>query len=254
MEIQHLNQHLKTIENLLKSINSTINQLSINDPWYRDSQWWAIIVALLLGVAGIFQEWIRAIFKKPKLLVSIKLSPPDCHKIALRSQPHGQFICDTYYFRFKVTNEGNYPMEEIEVLAAELFRKNNGRYNKVNNFLPINLHWAHNHVVTMGKIQPKLFKHCDFGHILQTNTELGQKIISYYGFNTNAKVFMQLDTFIEPNTGSHILLPGGYKIKLVFSANNVSPHEIWYKLNIKDKWTDNENEMLRDNIEITLID
>ncbi len=248
------------IDNLIASISATLTGIEHllpsfrpSSPFYKDPQWWAIAVALLLGIVGIFQDWIRAIFKKPKLHVDIKLEPPDCHKIALRNSQTGQFICDTYYFRFRVTNAGNYPMEDVEVLTAELHNKINGQYKKVNNFLPINLHWAHNHVVTMPKIQPKLFKHCDFGHIIETNTNFGGKILTYYGFNTKANIIMQLDTFIEPNTGSHILFPGEYKIKIIFSANNVSPYEIWFKLTLKDKWDSNETAMLQNNISIKKI-
>lgn len=248
-----LNNLIASVSASLIGIKQLLPTLKTTIPFYKDPQWWAIAVALLLGVVGIFQDRIRSLFKKPKINVNIKLEPPDCHKIALRDNNTGQFICDTYYFRFKITNIGNYSLEDIEVLTAELYKKNQGRYHKVNNFLPINLNWAHNHVVTMPKIQPKLFKHCDFGHILETNTNLGRKIVQYYGFNTNAKVMMQLDTFIEPNTGSHILLPGEYKIKVIFSANNLSPYEVWYELILKDKWDINENIMLRNNISIKKI-
>lgn len=241
---------IASISASLIDIKQVMPSIIQKTPFYRDPQWWAIVVALLLGIIGIFQEWIRNIFRKPKIKVEIKLEPPDCHKIALRNNPGGQFICDTYYFRFKVTNSGNFPMEDVEVLAAELYTKSGGRYHKVNNFLPINLNWAHNHVVTMPKIQPKLFKHCDFGHILETNTSLGQRIVSFYGFQTSASVLWQLDTFIEPNTGSHIIFPGEHKIKIIFSANNLPPTEVWFKLKLKDAWDANESNMLKNNVVI----
>lgn len=234
---------------VLTSINHTLNS-----PWYIDPQWWAIATALLLGVFGIFQDRIRGLFQKPKLEAGIRLSPPDCHKIALKNTINGQFICDCYYFRFNVKNSGNTQMDEVEVMANELYRKGTtGRYSKIANFLPINLKWAHNGVVTMPKIQPKLFKHCDFGHIIETSSILGKQYLNAYGLNTNAKVVMILDTFIEPNTGSHLLLPGEYKINIIFAANNIDPISNWYKIKIVDAWDGIEQNMLSNNVFISKI-
>lgn len=215
--------------------------------WYQAPQWWAIIVALLLGVIGIFQDWIRSWFKKPKLKISISLSPPDCHKVSMTNSSTGQFICDCYYFRFKVENEGNYYAEDVEVMATELHKKEpNGQYKKVEGFLPLNLVWAHYGYITIPKIQPNLFKHCDFGHILKSNFAN----LNYYNINSTSNIVFQLDTAVAPNTGSHILLPGDYNIKIIIAANNVKPHPTIYNLVISDMWTDNERDMLEKYISI----
>lgn len=234
---------LLTIKNLLSTLNNSL-------PFYKDPQWLTIFVALFLGLMGIFQDNIRRLFQKPKLIPQIYLSPPDCHKIALTNSSTGQRICDTYYFRFRIINDGNSAMEDVEILTTELYKKQlNGRYTKINSFLPINLVWAHNHLVTMPKIQPKLFKHCDFGHILETQyVNLNQ-----FGINNSASIVFVLDTYVQPNTGSHLIFPGEYKIKLIFSANNVKPKETWYKLRLIDAWDNNENHMLRNNISISKI-
>ena len=145
-------------------------------------------------------------------------------------------------------------MEEVEVLANELHQKGaNGRYTKVADFLPMNLNWAHNHVVTMPKIQPKLFKHCDFGHIIESTSVLGRQYLTAYGLNTSTRVIMILDTFVEPNTGTHVLLPGEYKINIVFAANNLKPVSNWYKLKIVDAWSSDEQQMLSSNVLISKV-
>jgi undecaprenyl pyrophosphate phosphatase UppP len=46
-----------------------------------------VLIALALGVAGIFQDWIRALFRKPKLNVEIKLEP---REIQQHKQLHEQ--------------------------------------------------------------------------------------------------------------------------------------------------------------------
>ena len=214
---------------------------------------WEALVAFGIGLAGIFklQDYIdRKWLRKPVWNIDIKLAPPDSHKIPLRNQSSGQRICDTYYFRIRVTNIGNYQMEDVEVMVEELYKKGRGSsYSKVRNFLPLNLVWAHNHIVTMPKIQPKLFKHCDFAHIVETNyLNLGQ-----FGITTTANVVMLLDTYVQPNTGSHIILPDKYKVKVVFAANNLPPKFVWFRLEFRDAWDNNEQRMLTRNVLIEKI-
>lgn len=215
---------------------------------------WEALVALLLGLVGIFkfQDYLdKKWLNRPRWDISFKLAPPDSHKIALRNQTSGQRICDTYYFRFRITNNGNHQMEDIEVMVEELYKKGRGsNYTKIQNFLPLNLVWAHNHLVTMPKIQPKLFKHCDFAHIVETQyLNLGQ-----FGITSNSNVAMLLDTYVQPNTGSHIILPGKYKMKVIFAANNLSPKVVWFKLEFKNVWDSNEQRMLSRNVIIEQID
>lgn len=229
--------------------NEALQQLKhiaegVNNPWGVWVSLLGVFVALLLGVIGIFQDWIRSCFRKPKLNVSIKLEPPDCHKIAMRDPWNGEHVCHSYYFRFKVENTGNYQMEDVEAMPVELYKKINGKYEKVNNFLPLNLVWTHYHNITMPKIQPLMFKHLDFGHI--TKSEFAN--LSDFGISENVKIVFQLDLAVIPNTGSHILTPGDYKMKILFAANNLKPIKKIYHIEIKDEWTDDEQEMLKENI------
>lgn len=231
--------------------NEALQQLrhiaeGVNNPWVIWVSLLGVFVALFLGVVGIFQDWIRSWFRKPKLNVSIKLEPPDCHKIAMTNPQTREYVCDSYYFRFKVENTGNYQMEDIEAMPIELYKKDGGKYKKVNNFLPLNLVWSHYRTITMPKIQPFMFKHLDFGHITKSDFPN----LSYFGINEKTKIVFQLDLAVIPNTGSHILIPGDYKMKILFAANNLKPIEKIYHIEIKNNWTDNENKMLRENISI----
>lgn len=230
--------------------NEALRQLKsiadgVNNPWMVWVPLSGVVVALILGVVGILQDRIRAWFKKPKSNISIKLEPPDCHKIAVRNPQTGE-VYDSYYFRFRVENVGNYQMEDVEAMVIELHKRVNGNFKKVNNFLPLNLVWAYYHNITMTKIQPLMFKHLDFGHI--TKSDFAK--LPYFGISENPNIVFQLDLAVIPNTGSHILTPGDYKMKILFAANNLKPTEKIYKIVVKDKWTDNEKEMLDNNISI----
>jgi hypothetical protein len=214
-------------------------------------QWLSVLIALLLGLIGIFkvQDLISNNLHRAILKVGIKLEPPDSLKIAMRNSQTGQFYYDVYYLRLRIENIGNSLMEEVEVIASELYKKrNNNRYSKVNSFLPMNLKWANFGELTMPKIQSKIFKHCDLGHIVESvNVPL-----AVYGLPTTSNVVIVLDTQVTPNTGSNILLPGEYKIKLVFAANNLSK-TTWFKLVIRNAWSTNEQLMFANNISIQKI-
>jgi hypothetical protein len=233
MDQEFLNQILQYLKNIADGINNpTTAWISL----------FGVLVALFLGVLGIFQDWIRSLFRKPKLNVSIKLESPDCHKITMRNSQTGQFVCDSYYFRFRIENTGNYQMEDVEAMVVELYKKINGQYEKVKSFLPLNLVWAHSsgRQITKPKIQPKLFKYLDFGYIVQTHfANLG-----LFGLDSINNIALILDVEVPPNTGSHIVFPGDYKIKIKFAANNFKPVEKIYNLVIPDSWNDDEQKML----------
>jgi hypothetical protein len=138
------------IQEILQQLRSIAQ--GINNPWAVLIPLLAVVVALILGIIGIFQDWIRSWFRKPDLEVSLKLEPPDCHKIAMRDPKTGQHICDTYYFRFRVKNTGNYQMASVEAMVTDLYKKSNDKYEKVRVFLPLNLVWSHYRNITMSKI------------------------------------------------------------------------------------------------------
>lgn len=235
MEPQFIQEALQ----YLKSISQ-----GVNNPWTIWASFSSALIALIIGLLGVFRDRVRSLFIKPKLKVSIKTEPPDCHKTSMAHPATGKYLYDTYYFRFRIDNIGNCHAEDVEAMVTEVHKKINGQYKKKSDFLPLNLLWSHYRKITMEKIQPKLFKHLDFGFILKRNFVNLKK----YGIEGTPNVVFQFDVAVKPNTGSHILLPGNYKVKIVFAASNFKPIEKTYNLEIKDKWDNNEEKMLAENI------
>lgn len=230
------------INNQLVRIGDSISELAHK----KDYTVLSVLVALLIGLVGIFKidERIKKELYKPILSVSIKPEPPYSLKIPMRNFTTGA-TWDVYYYRFKVENNGNLPMENVEVFAQELHKKDStGQYIKVLNFLPMNLVWEQNHEVTRPKIQPDLFKHCDFGHI----TQMPQPIQTG---TTTPSVFFILSTEVQSFNYSNILVPGEYKIKVTFAATNIRPVTKWYELSFVDFWSDDEPTMLGTALSIT---
>lgn len=230
------------INNQLVRISDSIAELAHK----KDYTLLSVLVAFLIGLAGVFKldEKIKKKLDKPILGVSIKPEPPYSLKIPMQNRQTGA-TWQVYYYRFKVENTGNVPMENVEVFAQELYQKDDtGQYVKINNFLPMNLVWEQNHEVTRPKIQPDLFKHCDFGHITAMTQPLPYR-------TTTASVFFVLSTEVQSFNASNILVPGEYRIKVTFAATNIRPVTKWYELIFKDFWSDDEPTMLGTALTIT---
>ena len=62
----------------------------------------AVFVALAIGLLG---DKLKEIFFKPKLKVSFEMQPPYSHPVPFTND-EGKFVCDSYYFRIKIINDG----------------------------------------------------------------------------------------------------------------------------------------------------
>jgi hypothetical protein len=153
----------------------------------------------------------------------------------------------TYYYRLIVENEGGVRAEDVEVFLSEKYVNNNGYFEKDTNFLPLNLVWSHTRETTKKSIAPSLFKYCDFGHINHPNYS------QIEGGSPN-KVLLFFDFEVLPNTKSYILEPGIYRFKIIVTADNADSITKIYQIKFKDKWDENEKEMLANNFLVTEID
>lgn len=197
--------------------------------------WVAIIINALLGLSGIFE--IKKYIFKPKLKLSIKLCPPDCHIINLANKESGKIIDKVYYLRFLIQNNGNKEARNVEVLASSLNKKENKEWKKVESFLPLNLTWSHLGGMTMRTIPSKTFRHCDLGFLARK--ELKNNLVRRYHLTErNHSIVLKMDTIVEPNTGSHIILPGDYLLTMYVSSYNAKTIKENFEIKIKDNWND----------------
>ena len=200
-----------------------------------------IILAIVLGIAGTFQDFIKSCIYRPILKISFQSEPPDAHKVPARSR-EGEFLHYCYYFRLKVENTGNYKMEDVEIVAVECSKENApGEYNKVFDFLPMNLSWSHyarpENPYAMRLIPASFFRHCSFGYVTKSqdaNLELYDK----HEKGKHHKVVFNLDAVSKPYSGEHILLPGDYKIKIVIAGENLKSEQKIVRLHVEDEWND----------------
>ena len=72
------------------------------------------------------------------------------------------------YFRTRVKNDGNAIAETVEVYIEQVLQKMaDETFKAVEDFLPLNLRWARFGNLFFPGIPPGVYKHSDFGHIIE---------------------------------------------------------------------------------------
>jgi len=216
------------------------------------------VVMAVVAVVAVFQDKIRAWLTRPKLDVSISVSPPDCHKIPIvRYGPEGEqsVIADGYYFRLRVTNSGNQRAELVEVFAAELSKRQaDGTFKAVDSFLPMNLVWSHYHQVLFPAVSPEMYRHCDLAHVIhpQKRGQFPAEDNRWPNIPPE-KTVLSLDTAVKPHTLSHLLPFGTYRLVVLIAAANAKPVKKILEISLTGDWYDDERKMLGEGIGIRLL-
>ncbi len=214
------------------------------------AQWFIVFATLILAIVAVFQDKIRARVTRPKLRAEIFLAPPDCHR-TLISDRREQNIGNCFYFRLRVYNNGNTAAKTVEVFASSLKRKcADGIFRNVDSFLPMNFTWSHIGGLYFPSISPNMYKHCDLGHIVAPNIrhlapgESNDKIV------TGTQTIFSFDQIVKPNNKGYLIGPGKYALEIVVAAANASPKVQQIEINHTGKWYTDEDEMLKDGIDI----
>ena len=152
-------QNIHSIILQLKSITESIDKIAkgVNNSWTVWISLAGILVALLLGVTGIFQEKIRTWILKPKLKIVIEnynISDRDPNSIP------------RYNFVVRIKNSGKSTLEDAEALISDIWQMKGNGEEKIN-FMPFNLIWKGHGGTTIPKIPIHTFKYFDFGNILE---------------------------------------------------------------------------------------
>ena len=213
--------------------------------------WTAAVVTFLAVVVALLKEELQALWRKPELTLHVRLAPPDCHKTELTvfNQQTGAVIdrWPCYYFRVWVENTGNVRAKQVQVFASRLLRKQaDGTFKEEPQFLPMNFKWSHTGEVFTKGISPKMGKHCDIGHLVHPThvANAGHTIASVPG----GKTVVCLDLEVTPNTRTHLVGPGIYRIELRIAAANVKPVVKTIELTQTGDWSDDEAKMFSDGV------
>lgn len=131
------------------------------------AQWFeacgTLLAVVTVLIIALFQDKMRAWVMRPRLVVSINVTQPDCIKIPItRYDLQGREIvsAESYYFRLKVSNDGNAKAELVEVFGKELLEQQaDGSFSQANWFQPMRLAWVPDRKPVASVIVPKTYKH-----------------------------------------------------------------------------------------------
>jgi len=201
---------------------------------------------------------MRAWVMRPRLAVSINVTQPDCIKIPItKYDPQGREILSTesYYFRLKVSNDGNAKAELVEVFGKELLEQQaDGSFRQANWFQPMRLAWVPDRKPVASVIVPKTYKHCNLGHIIYPEKRSQYRLEDKKWPNIEPeKTVLSLDTEVMPNNLSHLIPPGKYRLTIVLAAANSKPVEKTLAITLTGEWYMDIQRMFEKGIGINLV-
>lgn len=209
----------------------------------------AVAVALSIAIWG---DWMKALFAKPRLVVTIAMRPPDCHKIQVQytvpgreSFPAMQMSRIAYWFRLSVGNLGRATARNVEVRLLSLqIQGPDGIFEADPSFIPLGLNWSH--ATPKSQVAARLPrgvpKHCDFCHVFDADS--------------GAPPLFEFDTEVTPNQVGPDLWPtrkppGNYRGRLAVTADNGDPRYFDFEIRYTG-WLDDENAMFEQGLTITV--
>ena len=226
------------------------------------AQWAGAVATLLAVCVALFKDEILKWRRKPKLALNVALAPPDCHKTTLSYKVQRTALtfvtAECYYLRLWVKNEGKTRAETVQVFAEKLCRRSaDGQFKPVENFIPMNLRWAYSHAngrppeIFADGISPGMGKHCDLGCVVDParRKDLGDDLPGVQAQET----ILKLDVEFPPNTMSHLIAPGVYRLHLLLAAANCAPVATQLEITLTGKWSSDERLMFSDGLGITVI-
>lgn len=190
-----------------------------NAPWGNVPQWLSAIGTISAVLVALFKDIFTARRNRPKLKISLNMSPPDIQAVSFNGSPG-------YYLRFWIFNDGNTKATNAQIYASRLEERNSdGEYVDANKFTPMNFTWSYGNAssgmpeIYAGSILPKMGKHCDFGSITGSPSSV------IYPDMEDHSPYRKFSLALEfcSNSGNSMLAPGHYRLHLIVAAENFQP-------------------------------
>jgi hypothetical protein len=124
----------------------------------------------------------------------------------------------------------------------------------------MNLKWSSIHELPFGAtpylpfINPCTGRHCDIGHIIDPGfrRRFGQEnpVLEL----PLEQVSLAFDLIAPPNSRTHIVPPGKYRLFIEVAAENAQPVERYVEVTVIGPWYSQEEKMLRDGVGIAVLE
>lgn len=209
-------------------------------------------------VVALFYRDIRDWIRRPRLVIlPIESGPPDWVKVptARRRLDTGEVIAeaDSYYLRMRVRNEGHTRAEQVEVFAAKLLKEQDGKLSEVENFIPMNLEWAHRGAALPG-LSPDAYRYCAIAAIYdpKKRPQFPPQDEEWPDVPRD-KTILSLRVENPTNAKGYLQPSGTYRLELELGAANARPKEKTLEITLSGTWYDDEDEMFSEGVRIRLL-
>ena len=164
----------------------------------------------------------------------------------IAGQVMGSWPC--YYFRMWVENTGKSRAEKVQVFMSRLLRQHADKsFHDDERFDPMNLKWAHDHLIFAEAISPRMGKHCDFFHINKPDMRSAGAAPNLANVPTNETI-IEFDTEVTPNNFGNLISQGTYRVELLIAGANVGPISKTFEITLSGKRYDDAKQMFSDGV------
>jgi hypothetical protein len=208
--------------------------------------WLTAVGTIALAILAVFQDRIREWLQKPRLDLRITAISPDAVKTPTTIGDH---LFDAYWFRIRISNNGNLSARQVEVLAQQLERRTaSGDFEIQPWFQPMNLIWAHVRAPFIEAISPGTFKFCDLFFVGDPKIYAVNKLGAEHLGGDTGQTTMTFQVISPPFNKSHLVSPGIYRLHVVVAANNAPVLKKTLEINHTGKWFSDPEAMAVDGI------
>jgi len=205
------------------------------------AQWVGALATTAAVIVALFKEDLIRRRRHPKLTAWIEPKQPYCIREPARENRQKPWTGWRYWLRISVKNEGNVRAEKVEVFLSQALVRNNGSFEPVPNFTPMNLQWSYTHETYVDGISPDMVRFCDLGAISDpAHPDLSEQ-----------RTLLSLRLQALP--GIHDWLPPGhYKFEIKLAGSNCEPVARWIHLHLTGVWDNEPAPMLSNGFTVTV--
>ncbi len=233
-------------------------------------EWLNFAVSVAIAIIAIWQDRIRAWFKRPKVSLIVQTGSPFSDLTVLDvaipvENPNGTVnkgavgAARCYFFRVLVKNSGKETARRVEVFVQSVKRILIDESEELlKDFPPMNLTWAHSGGVPKD-LSPGMSKFVDLGCILDPKAlkrqpaSLRHQFQKWNALEDKTKTIFTFELEVKPHHLGHIVESGRYRIQILTSGENFDPFETLIEMNFSGDWFDAEADMYQQGFQLETI-